>query len=46
MGLFSKLFGSYSDRELRRIMPIAKAVEDREAQYAAPRVCHFGKAKP
>ena len=35
MGLFSKLFGSYSDRELKRIMPIAKAVEDREAQYAA-----------
>ena len=30
MGLFSKLFG-----ELKRIMPIAKAVEDREAQYAA-----------
>ena len=35
MGLFSKLFGSYSDRELKRIMPIAKAVEDGEAQYAA-----------
>ena len=35
MGLFSKLFGSYSDRELKRIMPIARAVEDREAQYAA-----------
>ncbi|MBO7669666.1 MAG: DEAD/DEAH box helicase, partial [Oscillospiraceae bacterium] len=35
MGLFSKLFGSYSDRELKRIMPIAKAVEDREAQYGA-----------
>ena len=35
MGLFTKLFGSYSDRELKRIMPIARAVEDREAQFAA-----------
>ena len=35
MGLFTKLFGSYSDRELKRIMPIAKAVEDREEAYAA-----------
>ncbi len=35
MGLFNKLFGSYSDRELKRILPIAKAVEDREAAYAA-----------
>ncbi len=35
MGLFTKLFGSYSDRELKRIMPIAKAVEDREELMAA-----------
>ena len=34
MGLFTKLFGSYSDRELKKIMPIAKAVEDREEEYA------------
>ena len=33
MGLFSKLFGSYSDRELKRIMPIAKAVEAKEEEY-------------
>ena len=33
MGLFSKLFGSYSDRELKRIMPVAKAVEAREEEY-------------
>ena len=35
MGLFTKLFGSYSDRELKRIMPIAKAVEEREKQMTA-----------
>ncbi|MBO5543920.1 MAG: preprotein translocase subunit SecA, partial [Oscillospiraceae bacterium] len=35
MGLFSKLFGSYSDRELKRIMPIARAVEQKESEYAA-----------
>ena len=35
MGLFNKLFGSYSDRELKRIMPIAKAVEAKEAEYGA-----------
>ena len=33
MGLFTKLFGSYSDRELKRIMPIARAVEEREEEY-------------
>ena len=35
MGLFTKLFGSYSDRELKRIQPIARAVEDREKACAA-----------
>ena len=35
MGLFSKLFGSYSDRELKKIMPIARAVEAKEAEYGA-----------
>ena len=35
MGLFSKLFGSYSDRELKKIIPIAKAVEAKEEAYSA-----------
>ncbi len=35
MGIFSKIFGSYSDRELKKIMPIARAVEERESTYAA-----------
>ena len=34
MGLFQKLFGSYSDRELKRIRPIAQSVLDREEEYA------------
>ena len=34
MGFFTKLFGSYSDRELKRIMPIAKAVEAKEQLYS------------
>ena len=33
MGLFTKLFGSYSDRELKRILPIAKSVEEKEEEY-------------
>ena len=35
MGLFNKLFGSYSDRELKKIYPIADAVEKLDAQYSA-----------
>ena len=35
MGLFEKLFGSYSKRELKRIAPIQKAVLDLEEQYRA-----------
>ncbi len=35
MGLFEKLFGSYSDRELKRIYPIADEIEKREGEYAA-----------
>ncbi len=35
MGLFQKLFGSYSERELKRIRPIAQSVLDKEAEYAA-----------
>ena len=35
MGLFNKLFGSYSDRELKRIYPIADAIERLEEKYAA-----------
>ena len=34
MGLFTKLFGSYSDRELKRILPIARSVEAREEAYS------------
>ena len=35
MGLFDKLFGSYSDRELKKIYPIADEIEAMEAEYAA-----------
>ena len=32
MGLFTKLFGTYSDRELKKIYPIADAIEKLEPQ--------------
>ena len=35
MGLFDKLFGTYSERELKRIYPIADAVEKLESTFAA-----------
>ena len=35
MGLFSKMFGSYSDRELKSIYPIADKIEAMAAQYEA-----------
>ena len=35
MSLFSKLFGSYSDRELKKINPIADAIEKLEPDFAA-----------
>ena len=35
MGLLNKIFGSYSDKELKRIYPIADAIEKLEGQYAA-----------
>ncbi len=35
MGLFDKLFGSHSDRELKRIQPLADRVLALEEQYAA-----------
>ena len=35
MGLFNKIFGSYSDRELKRIYPIADAIEKLEPAFAA-----------
>jgi len=35
MGLFSKIFGSYTERELKRIYPIADAIEKLGGQYAA-----------
>ena len=34
MGLFNKLFGSYSDRELKRIYPIANAIEALDGEYS------------
>ena len=35
MGLFEKLFGSYSKRELKRIEPIQRAVLALEDEYRA-----------
>ena len=35
MGLFDKLFGSYSDRELKRINPIVDKIERLESRYQA-----------
>ena len=35
MGLLDKIFGSYSDRELKRILPIADRVEKLDAAYSA-----------
>ena len=34
MGLFNKIFGSYSDRELKRIYPIADAIEKLDGEYS------------
>ena len=33
MKLMEKLFGSYSDRELKKLMPIADKIEALEASY-------------
>ena len=33
MGLFDKIFGSYSDRELKRIYPIADRIEALEPEF-------------
>ena len=35
MGLFTKLFGTYSDRELKKIYPIADKIEALEPKFAA-----------
>ena len=35
MGLLNKLFGNYSEKELKRIMPIQKHVLDLETEYKA-----------
>jgi preprotein translocase subunit SecA len=35
MGLLDKIFGSYSDRELKKITPIADAIERLDKSYAA-----------
>ncbi len=34
MGLFAKLFGNYSEKEIKRILPLQKAVLDLEEKYA------------
>ena len=35
MGLFTKLFGTYSERELKRIYPIVDKIEALEEEYKA-----------
>jgi preprotein translocase subunit SecA len=35
MGIFTKLFGSYSDRELKRIYPIVDKIEALDKEYSA-----------
>ena len=35
MGLFTKLFGTYSDRELKQIYPVVDRIEAMEPQYQA-----------
>ncbi|MGM9545052.1 MAG: preprotein translocase subunit SecA, partial [Vescimonas sp.] len=35
MGLITKLFGTYSERELKSIWPIVQKIEDMEAEYKA-----------
>ena len=35
MGIFTKIFGSYSDRELKRITPIVDKIEALSGEYAA-----------
>ena len=35
MGLFSKIFGTYSERELKSIYPIADKIEAMADEYAA-----------
>ena len=34
MGLFSKLFGTYSDRELKQLNPIADKIEALDGQFS------------
>ena len=33
MGLFQKIFGTYSDREIKRIMPIVQQINDLEERF-------------
>lgn len=35
MGLITKLFGSYSDREIKRILPVVDRIEALDSEYAA-----------
>lgn len=34
MGLFSKIFGTYSDREVKKILPLADKIMEKEKEYA------------
>ena len=38
MGLFTKLFGTYSDRELKQIYPVVDRIEAMEPQYQAMKI--------
>ena len=44
MSLFDKLFGTYSDRELKRIRPIADRVMALEEEFSA--LSDKGKNRP
>ncbi|MBQ3104165.1 MAG: hypothetical protein IJC58_07755, partial [Oscillospiraceae bacterium] len=35
MGLITKIFGTYSERELKRILPIVSKIEALEEEYKA-----------
>ena len=41
MGFFSKMFGSYSDRELKSIYPIVDKIEAMADEYKAVSYTHL-----
>ena len=44
MGLFTKIFGTYSDRQLKRNAPIVRQIEDLADKYAAMTDAHKREA--